>query len=70
MSDDLHGRRAVVIGTGIGASGIAPFMAKEGGEVTVPEKNGYPCGKAASFEREVLSTTRGCIGSPGTRRDH
>lgn len=52
MAEELRGRKVVVIGTGIGGAGIAPLLAKEGAEVTVLERNGFPGGKAASFERE------------------
>ncbi|MFW6113617.1 MAG: phytoene desaturase family protein [Actinomycetota bacterium] len=50
--EQLNGKKVVVIGTGIGGSGIAPLLAKEGAEVTVLERNDFPGGKAASFERE------------------
>ncbi len=52
MAGDIRGRKVVVIGTGIGGSSVAPLLAKEGMEVTVLERNSFPGGKAASFERE------------------
>jgi phytoene dehydrogenase-like protein len=49
---DLKGKRVVVIGTGVGGSGVAALLAKEGARVLVLERNGFPGGKAATFERE------------------
>jgi len=49
---NLKDKRVVVIGTGIGGSGIAALLAKEGADVLVLERNPYPGGKAATFERE------------------
>jgi phytoene dehydrogenase-like protein len=49
---DLKDKRVVVIGTGIGGSGIAALLAKEGAGVLVLERNDYPGGKAATFERD------------------
>lgn len=48
----LKDKRVVVIGSGIGGSGIAALLAKEGADVLVLERNAYPGGKAATFERE------------------
>ncbi len=49
---DLKDKRVVVIGTGIGGSGVAALLAKEGAKVLVLERNGFWGGKAASFERD------------------
>jgi len=49
---DLKDKKVVVIGTGIGGSGIAALLAKEGAKVLVLERNDYPGGKAATFERD------------------
>lgn len=52
MTEGLAGKKVVVIGTGIGGAGVSSLLAREGALVTVLERNGYPGGKAASFERE------------------
>ncbi|HQP29715.1 MAG TPA: NAD(P)-binding protein, partial [Deltaproteobacteria bacterium] len=38
---NLKDKRVVVIGTGIGGSGIAALLAKEGADVLVLERNPY-----------------------------
>ncbi|NPV60586.1 MAG: NAD(P)/FAD-dependent oxidoreductase [Actinobacteria bacterium] len=52
MAGGLEGKKVVVIGTGIGGSAVSALLAKEGAEVTVLERNSFPGGKAASFERD------------------
>jgi phytoene dehydrogenase-like protein len=52
MVRNIQGKKAIIIGTGIGGSGVAALLAKEGIKVTILERNSYPGGKAASFERE------------------
>lgn len=52
MAGSLQGKKVVVIGTGMGGSSVSALLAKEGAEVTVLERNSFPGGKAASFERE------------------
>ncbi len=52
MAGSLKGKKIVVIGTGVGGASVSALLAKEGAEVTVLERNSYPGGKAASFERE------------------
>jgi phytoene desaturase len=52
MAGSVKGKKIVVIGTGMGGSAISALLAREGAEVTVLERNSYPGGKAASFERE------------------
>lgn len=52
MAAGLYGRKVVVIGTGIGGAGVSALLAREGAQVLVLEKNSFPGGKAASFERE------------------
>jgi phytoene dehydrogenase-like protein len=52
MAGTVKGKKIVVIGTGMGGSSVSALLAKEGAEVTVLERNSYPGGKAASFERE------------------
>lgn len=52
MAGTLKGKRCVVIGSGMGGAGVSALLAKEGADVTVLERNDYPGGKAASFERE------------------
>ncbi len=49
---DLKGKRVLVIGTGIGGAGVAALLAKEGAEVLVLERNSFPGGKSATFERD------------------
>lgn len=46
------GRKVVVIGSGVGGAGIAALLAKRGWSVTVLERNAFPGGKAASFEKD------------------
>ncbi|MGQ9475669.1 MAG: phytoene desaturase family protein [Actinomycetota bacterium] len=52
MYDPLAGKRVVVIGTGIGGAAVSALLAREGAKVLVLERNSFPGGKAASFERE------------------
>jgi phytoene dehydrogenase-like protein len=52
MAGFLKGKKVIVVGTGIGGSGIAALLMKEGANVLVLERNAFPGGKAASFERE------------------
>ncbi len=52
MTGGLSGKKVVVIGTGIGGSGVSALLAREGAQVLVLEKNSFPGGKAASFERQ------------------
>ncbi|MDD3717367.1 MAG: NAD(P)/FAD-dependent oxidoreductase [Actinomycetota bacterium] len=52
MAETLKGKKVVVIGTGMGGSSVAALLAREGADVTVLERNSYPGGKAASFERD------------------
>ena len=52
MSGNIKGKKIVVIGTGMGGASVSALLAKEGAEVTVLERNSYPGGKGASFERE------------------
>lgn len=52
MAGGLEGKKVVVIGTGMGGSAVSALLAREGAEVTVLERNGFPGGKAASFERD------------------
>lgn len=48
-----HGdNRVVVIGSGIGGAGCAALLAGRGLDVTVLERNDFPGGKGASFERD------------------
>lgn len=44
--------KAIVIGTGIGGSGISALLAGEGFEVTVFERNEFPGGKTSMYERD------------------
>jgi len=44
--------RAIVIGTGVGGSGIAALLAGAGYEVTVFERNEFPGGKTSMYERD------------------
>ena len=62
----LRDKSVIVIGTGIGGAGVAALLAKEGAKVLVLERNDFPGGKAASFEREgfVYDTGR-ALGGPG-----
>jgi phytoene dehydrogenase-like protein len=48
----LKGKKVVVIGTGIGGSGVAALLAREGAQVIALERNSFPGGKAASLESE------------------
>lgn len=59
MSDGLAGKKVVVIGTGIGGSGVSALLAREGAQVLVLERNSFPGGKAASFEREGFTYDTG-----------
>jgi len=52
MAGDKKGKKVVVIGTGIGGASVSALLAKEGMDVTVLERNSFPGGKAASFERD------------------
>jgi phytoene dehydrogenase-like protein len=52
MAGNLEGKKVLVVGTGIGGASVSALLAKEGADVTVLERNSYPGGKAASFERE------------------
>ncbi len=52
MAGSVKDRKIVVVGTGMGGASVSALLAKEGAKVTVLERNGYPGGKAASFERE------------------
>jgi len=45
-------KKVVVIGSGVGGAGIAALLAAKGCEVLVLERNNYPGGKAASFEKD------------------
>ncbi len=53
------GRKAVVIGTGIGGAGCAALLSEKGFEVTVLERNSYSGGKAASFEKDGFTYDTG-----------
>ncbi len=57
--------KVVVIGSGIGGAGCAALLAEKGFDVTVLERNSFPGGKAASFEREgfVYDTGVHAVGS-------
>jgi prolycopene isomerase len=48
----IKGKKVIVIGTGIGGAGVSALLAKEGADVLVFERNPFPGGRAASFERE------------------
>lgn len=52
MTGTLDGKKVVVVGTGIGGAGVSALLAKEGADVLILERNAFPGGKAASFERE------------------
>jgi phytoene dehydrogenase-like protein len=52
-------RRVVVIGSGVGGAGCAALLAEKGFDVTVLERNDFPGGKAASFEREGFTYDTG-----------
>lgn len=52
VAEYLRGKKIIVVGTGIGGSGISALLTKEGADVLVLERNAFPGGKAASFERE------------------
>ncbi|UCH34163.1 MAG: phytoene desaturase [Armatimonadota bacterium] len=47
-----NGKRAVVIGSGFGGLSVAAFLARDGWNVTVLEKNDLPGGRAQSWEQE------------------
>ena len=51
--------RVVVIGSGVGGSGCAALLASKGFDVTVLERNSFPGGKAASFERDGFTYDTG-----------
>ena len=57
--------KVVVIGSGVGGAGCAALLAQKGFEVTLLERNTFPGGKAASFEREgfVYDTGVHAVGS-------
>lgn len=59
--------RVVVIGSGIGGAGAAALLAAKGYDVTLLERNGFPGGKAASFEKDgfVYDTGVHAVGSGG-----
>lgn len=52
MGKGSGGDRVVVIGSGIGGAGCAALLANKGLEVTLLERNDFPGGKGASFEKE------------------
>lgn len=52
MTGTLQGKKVVVVGTGIGGAGVSALLAKEGADVLVLERNAFPGGKAASFDRD------------------
>jgi len=52
MAGFLKGKKVIVVGTGIGGSGVSALLVKEGADVLVLERNAFPGGKAASFDRE------------------
>jgi len=52
-------KKVVVIGSGVGGAGIAALLAVKGCEVLVLERNHYPGGKAASFEKEGFTFDMG-----------
>ncbi len=52
MTGTLRGKKVVVVGTGIGGAGAAALLATEGADVLVLERNDFPGGKAASFDRD------------------
>jgi phytoene dehydrogenase-like protein len=63
---------AIVIGSGVGGTGIAALLAREGFGVTVFERNDFPGGKTAVYEREgclvdanVHTSPRGAKGPNG-----
>lgn len=57
--------RVVVIGSGIGGAGCAALLAAKGYEVMVLERNDFPGGKGASFEKDgfVYDTGVHAVGS-------
>ncbi|HEY5526648.1 MAG TPA: NAD(P)/FAD-dependent oxidoreductase [Candidatus Anoxymicrobiaceae bacterium] len=57
--------KVVVIGSGVGGAACAALLALEGFEVTLLERNDFPGGKAASFERDgfVYDTGVHAVGS-------
>ncbi len=61
---NLLEKKIVIVGTGIGGAGCAALLAKEGLSVTALERNDFPGGKAASFDREsyVYDTGVHCVG--------
>jgi phytoene dehydrogenase-like protein len=65
-------RTAIVIGTGVGGTGIAALLAGAGFRVTVFERNEFPGGKTAMYSREgcevdanVHTSPRGARGPIG-----
>lgn len=52
MGINIKNKKVIIIGSGIGGAGVAALLAKEGMTVTILEKNSFPGGKAASFERD------------------
>ena len=46
------GKKAVIIGAGVGGAACAAMLAKTGYEVTLLESHSFPGGRCASFERE------------------
>ena len=48
----MHSSRAVIIGSGIGGIATAIRLAVAGFKVSVYEKNNYPGGKIAAFEKD------------------
>lgn len=52
MAKSSGSGRAVVIGSGIGGAGCAALLAKKGFDVTLLERNDFPGGKGASFEKD------------------
>jgi phytoene dehydrogenase-like protein len=52
LTGTLRGKKVVVVGTGIGGAGVSALLAREGADLLVLERNGFPGGKAASFDRD------------------
>ena len=53
------GKKIIVIGSGVGGSGIAALLASKGNTVTVLERNAFSGGKAASFEKDGFTFDMG-----------
>ena len=51
--------RVVVIGSGIGGAGCAALLQRKGCEVTLLERNSFPGGKGASFEKDGFTYDTG-----------